>query len=152
MEAERWSRCRFGSMRRSFCCGCFRLLLLLPVVAAGCCLFLLFVLRSLACTHNDRDEWIVFCCWHFNGRAGSLTFLSHTIQNVSKNCPSVFPSVSLSVCLLFTSSVFWFGCFDSDPLGQTDNTRLISLKGPDEELGSNHQQTTTRNQSKRTIH
>ena len=69
------------------------------VACCSCCLFLLFVLRSLACTHNDRDEWIVFCCWHFGGRAGSLTFLSHTIQNVSK---IVRLSLGLSVCLSVT--------------------------------------------------
>ena len=100
MEAERWSRCRFGSMRRSFCCGCFRLLLLLPVVAAGCCLFLLFVLRSLACTHNDRDEWIVFCCWHFR-RTCRLAYVPQPYDPKRiQNRLSVFLSVRLSVrCL-----------------------------------------------------
>ena len=124
------------------CCGC----VWRRGAASCCCLFLLlFVANSLACTHNDRGEWIVFCCWHFGGRAGSLTFFSRTIHSVSK---IVCPSDCLIVCLLFTSLHFLLEILFLI-LSDKETTPTRSLSRDRTGNGSNHEQATTLEQSKR---
>ena len=100
-----------------------------PAVAASCscCLFHARLLVRATIVLNGS----FFVAGIFAGRAGSLTFLSHTIQNVSKNRPSVARSVCSSVCHLFTSSISLFRCFVSDSLGQRDNAGRFSHAGPD---------------------
>ena len=77
------------------CCDCIWLLLLLllvVVVACSCCLFHACLLARATIVLNGS----FFVAGIFAGRAGSLTFLSHTIQNVSK---IVCLSSCLFVCL-----------------------------------------------------
>ena len=128
------------------------------VIASGfccCCLlllFLLFVPRSLACTCNDRVEWIVFCCWHFR-RTCRLAYVPQPYDPKRIQKSSVCRSVCLFVCLSDVYVIDFLVSLFRLRFSRTYRQRSPVLsRGTGWGLDSNLKQVTTRKQSKRTNH